>query len=111
MTVAPYRSTKSVPDRVDRAWHQGYDAGAHRWKTVALVELAVGIWTVAQRRRTPVWIKVGLFYSLLLLMFVAVVIAPVVAVVLLVRAVVRRRSSASLRPAVRASLNDGEGEF
>jgi hypothetical protein len=91
MSDTLYRSTQSVPDRVDRAWHAGYVAGTQAWKRITLVELAAAAWLLFRRRRTPTMVKVALFYGLLFVGLVALVLAPLVILVLIVRAVVRHR--------------------
>jgi hypothetical protein len=94
MSETLYRSNKSVPDRVDRAWHAGYVAGTQAWKRIALVELAAAAWLLFRRRRTPTMVKVALFYGLLLAAlaaFAALVLASLVILVLIVRVGVRHR--------------------
>jgi multisubunit Na+/H+ antiporter MnhG subunit len=93
VTNTLYRSNKSVPDRVDRAWHAGYVAGTQAWKRVAFVELVLGAWLLFWRRQTPTMVKVCLFYGLLLAVLVALVVAPVFGIAIGGRAIVRRRRS------------------
>ena len=86
-----YRSTKSVPDRVDRAWYMGYEAGRAESRKLAGLALIVAAYEVLRRHRMP------LPTAVLIAAIVAVYVIPVVLVVLVIRSVLRRRREAKER--------------
>jgi hypothetical protein len=101
MTADLYHSDKPVPDRVDRAWKRGYDEGRKHWQTIAIVALGADLLTLARGRRTPVAIKIGIFYVVLIGALCAMVLAPIAAVVVASIWTVRRwRSHRASRPVV-----------
>ena len=107
-TTAPYRSTQSVPDRVDAAWTKGYAAGLSEAKRdlfrTAGVALVVALAVELRRRRFH------LSSVVLIACVVALVTVPVMVTVLVIRAAWRahhRRRRVSLPPAAAVVLDDG----
>ena len=86
-----YRSNKSVPARVDRAWAQGYQAGRQEWRRIAPVAVVGGAVALLCRRGVSMPVKVLVFYAVLLASILALCALPIVAVVLAVRLWLRHR--------------------
>jgi hypothetical protein len=94
--TAPYRSTKSVPDRVDRAWGQGYTTGVEdgrrEWRRIALVSIALAAFTLWRRQAVkghahllPWALIASLFATAMVL-----AVAPFVLAAIVLRAGMRR---------------------
>ncbi len=102
MTDTMYRSTKSVPDRVDAAWHQGFVAGQRDARRLAGLAFVVAAFVELRRHRFPI------LPCCLIAVAVALAIVPAVLAVLAARAAWRihqRRRSGG--PASLVTLSDG----
>jgi hypothetical protein len=112
--LAPYRSNKSVPDRVDRAWGQGYEAGKADGKRIAIVALAITAFTlwrhpsVRGHSHLIPWALVGSLVALTLVLCAV----PFVLGTLGIRAGVRHhRANKRRRPTTPVVYSPGEQPF
>lgn len=80
MNPAPYRSTQSVPARVDRAWQLGFEAGQRDARRLAGLMLIVGLFVELRRRH-----RFHVLPALLVTLTVAAVTVPIVVAFLVIR--------------------------
>jgi hypothetical protein len=106
-TLPKYRHHMAVPDRVDRAWLQGYESGkAERAERLAIVAVVLSALAFLRGRRVPFFLAP---WVLILAVAAVVPVLFVLACVLAIRAgkaVVRwRRNRPS--PPTSVTLSDG----
>ena len=96
-TVAPYRSTKSVPDRVDAAWAKGYATGLAERPNVLRWAIGAGVLVMLARwmgHRSPV-VKLWVALALACATVIVLAVAAAASLVALVRWAIRRHGHPS----------------
>ena len=99
----------TIPQRVDSAWEQGYEAGRQEWRRVAVLAL-VGAWfaVAADRDHHPL-VRLFTLYAVLMIAVAAVFVLPMVGLFLAARGVVRHLQARE--PAPVYVLHEGDEPF
>lgn len=79
----------TVPQRVDRAYHLGYEAGRQHWKRVALLAFAGGLIASARQRRGSPLLTLFVVYAIAAIFVVGLLVIPLVGLFYGVRGAVR----------------------
>ena len=85
-TTSPFGT---VPQRVDRAYALGYEAGRQHWKRVAILAFAGGLIATARQRRPSPLLTLFVVYAVAAIFVVSVAALPLVGIFYGVRGIIR----------------------